>query len=506
MNKKIASILVGVVTLLIFCGYKLLALFGTLIAFKAYNPTQGVWRAPFVGLKHFSDLFSAPFMMNAFSNTFILGISSLILTCVLAYILITAISKFPSYQMKIWAIVILAIPFFIPVTTYVNVILTLFGPGITTNPQLARLLYIFSNVFGDLWIPVAVGIGATIYKKDNSTGFILKLTACITLFNLAFVTNPALDVLLLTYNPTTYNVLDTVGTFIYRCGLLNMDFSSAAAAGFVGSVLQIITAAAGFVGLYAICKKEPNREFKESYSNPGSNAVSLVIYAIIAIIPLTILGSVIFGAFGGDFGMIFANPTIFRAIFNSLATGIFTAIICTATTAILAYPLFHSKRTYLIILLIFMLIPTNIIGEYLTLRNLGMSNTIFPKILTNSVNIPAAIVLYFIVSHKFENGKIPTISEYLTNCWYPLIFVAVITFSTVYGGYLQDMLYISQRDLFGVGMIGRDLSSNAAMIQPKAPVPNVVPAYNFVVSVIPLTFGTLAITMGGRLSAKSAKA
>lgn len=66
-QKLLLSMIVpGIIWLGIFCYYPL---YGLIIAFKNYNVGVGIMGSPWVGLKHFREVFGDPFFLSAFRNT-----------------------------------------------------------------------------------------------------------------------------------------------------------------------------------------------------------------------------------------------------------------------------------------------------------------------------------------------------------------------------------------------------------------------------------------------------
>ena len=53
-------------------------MYGILLAFKDYKMNLGVWGSPWVGLKHFQELFADPVFIQALKNTVIINIYNLI--------------------------------------------------------------------------------------------------------------------------------------------------------------------------------------------------------------------------------------------------------------------------------------------------------------------------------------------------------------------------------------------------------------------------------------------
>ena len=64
------------------------------------------------------------------------------------------------------------------------------------------------------------------------------------------ILNAGFDQIFNTYTPVTYETGDIIDTFVYRLGIVNMDFSTGTAAGLFKSVISFILIVSAYVLAY----------------------------------------------------------------------------------------------------------------------------------------------------------------------------------------------------------------------------------------------------------------
>lgn len=79
--------------ILYFIIMKFVPLAGLVIAFQDYNPFAGMMQSPFVGLKHFQELFSSKYFALMFRNTMVISLMSLVFFFPLPIILSVMMSE-----------------------------------------------------------------------------------------------------------------------------------------------------------------------------------------------------------------------------------------------------------------------------------------------------------------------------------------------------------------------------------------------------------------------------
>ncbi|UYO03114.1 ABC transporter permease [Paenibacillus sp. PSB04] len=262
-------------------------LYGLIIAFKDYSVFSGVMGSDWVGLKHFVKFFSNQDFWMLFRNTLLLGFYTLIFgfpfPILLAVLLNEVRTKWfkksvqtLSYLPAFLSVVIISsmiIDFLSPTNGLLNQLLAAFGfekKYFLVDPGWFRPIYVISEIWGTIgyesiiYLAAIAGINPTLYEAARVDGasrfhmirhitipglmptmlimFILKTGSMIRI---------GYEKVLLLYNPMTYNVADVFSTYVYRKGLLESNYSYAAAVG----MFEALVAMTMLLGANAISRK-----------------------------------------------------------------------------------------------------------------------------------------------------------------------------------------------------------------------------------------------------------
>ena len=257
-----------------------LPMFGIVMAFEDYNVVDGYFHSPWVGLKHFVDLFSGEDFPQAIRNTVAIGL----LRCTIGFVapIIFALmlslinsKKFKracqtmSYMPNFVAAVIVCSLFtqFLAKDGPLTLLLThVFGAenqnwlandqvpvfwviyllmGIWQGIGWGSIMYVaaISQISGDLHEAAAID-GATRLQRlfKITLPNILPMIVMMFVINIGTALVAGYDNILLLYMPSTYNVADTVYTYTYRqaFGGGNSNYSLSAASGLFQSLISTV--------------------------------------------------------------------------------------------------------------------------------------------------------------------------------------------------------------------------------------------------------------------------
>ncbi|WP_207208013.1 ABC transporter permease [Xylanivirga thermophila] len=250
-------------------------MYGIVIAFKDYNIFEGVSKSPWVGFKYFDMFFKDPNFYKLFRNTFLIGIYSLFFTFpfpVLFAILLNEVknvhfkktvqtaSYLPSF-LSVVVICSMAIDFLSPNNGMINNIRAALGLEkiyYMTKPEWFRTVYIMTEIWQGTGFNAIIYIAA-ITAIDPSLYEAAEIDGCSRVKKMWYITLPAImptivtlfiiksgqvfkvgyEKILLLYNPATYEVADVFSTFVYRKGLVDLDYSYATAVGLFESVVAL---------------------------------------------------------------------------------------------------------------------------------------------------------------------------------------------------------------------------------------------------------------------------
>jgi putative aldouronate transport system permease protein len=256
---------------------------GVQLAFRAYNPLQGMFGSPWVGMQEMNMWLQSPYFWPVLANTLVIGIYTLIVGTSAAIILALALNEVKHRWFKKTVQTITYTPYFISVVVLVGMMqimlatrdspwAKLFGlfnghnpPDLFGNPSAFASLFVWSGVWQ------ATGYGAVIYlaaltsvnpelyeaaRIDGAsrlqrirnidwpairpTVIVLVILAVGGLLNAA-----SFEKAYLMQTPLNLSTSEVISTYVYKIGLLNGNFSFAAAVGLfnsvVGFVLLVIT-------------------------------------------------------------------------------------------------------------------------------------------------------------------------------------------------------------------------------------------------------------------------
>lgn len=236
-------------------------MYGLVIAFQEYYPLKGVSGSNFVGLKHFKALFSNPFFFSVLRNTLVISLYKLLICFPAPVILCLALNEINRPTFKKITQSISYLPHFISWVVISGVFIEFLSPSrgpinIFRQKMGWGTIFFIANakyfrgvlVFTDLWKSVGWGsivylaaitsIDPALYEAAEIDGAgrvkrILHITlpSLIPIFTVMFIMESGKilnDSFQQVYNfltPTTYGVGDVISTFVYRMGIMNMQYS-----------------------------------------------------------------------------------------------------------------------------------------------------------------------------------------------------------------------------------------------------------------------------------------
>jgi putative aldouronate transport system permease protein len=256
-------------------------MYGLTIAFQKYNIVKGVSASDWVGLKNFNAFFSDPYFFRLLRNTLLLSIYGLIFSFPVPILLALAFNEIRNARFKKITQTISYLPYFISSVVVCGMVLTFLSPssgminsllnriGIESiyflqEPGYFRTIFISMGVWQTagfsaiIYMAALAGISPELYEAARIDGANrwnqmrhitlpgLKPTIVI-LFILSMGGMLATDFekIILLYNPAIYETSDVFNSYVYRRGLLQTDYSYAAAVGMFQSVvgfLLVVTA------------------------------------------------------------------------------------------------------------------------------------------------------------------------------------------------------------------------------------------------------------------------
>ncbi len=274
-NLELYAIMLPTIVLIIIFMY--IPMYGIVIAFQDYIPGAPFFGAAtkWVGLKHFINFVKGEYFTRFLVNTLRLNTMSLLMGfwVPIAFALIlnelygSRFKKFVqtvSYLPHFISSVVVAgmVLSFVSTDGIINQLITVLGgtpQAWNTNPTAFPWIFTLTGIWQSfgwssiLYLATISAIDPALYEAADLDGagrwkkiqyitlpHMLPLIAVQLIFFVGGMLNSDTQMILLLYNPATYKTADTIGTFVYRQGLVGGQFSSASAAGLFMSILSFL--------------------------------------------------------------------------------------------------------------------------------------------------------------------------------------------------------------------------------------------------------------------------
>ena len=265
--------------LLYFLIFHYLPMFGIIVAFKDITPfsgLDGILHEPFVGLVHFRNWIRSYYFTNVMGNTLIISGLKLLVGFPAPIILALLINEVRSTWFKRGVQTISYMPHFLSVVVVSGMVMNLLSSqgglinqvvvalggtshAYLTDPRYFRSILVSSHVWQHvgwgtiLYLAAMSGIDPQLYEAAMIDGAnkwqqirhitlpgITFVIVILLIFAIGGLLNAGFEQILLLYSPSVYSVSDIIDTYVYRSGLLGMQYSFATAVGVFKSILAMI--------------------------------------------------------------------------------------------------------------------------------------------------------------------------------------------------------------------------------------------------------------------------
>ena len=251
-------------------------MYGLQIAFKDYSIFKGVANSPWIGFEHFETLFSSEQFTRALRNTIAISFYSLLIGFPVPILLALMFNEILQKKFKSTAQTIVYLPHFISSVIIAGIVITAFSPsaGIVntiigwfgldpvyflTKPEWFRPIFIGTTIWQEagfqsiVYLAAIAGVSPTLYESavvDGASRWqmmwkitipsILPTILIMLIIRIGNLLEVSFEMIILLYQPATYETADVVNTFIYRQGLEGGRYDFAAAAGLFNAVVAFV--------------------------------------------------------------------------------------------------------------------------------------------------------------------------------------------------------------------------------------------------------------------------
>lgn len=271
-NWQLYTFLLPALTFFLIFHY--LPMYGVQIAFKDFYANLGITGSPLVGFEHFQRFFDSYYFWRLLKNTLILSLYQLLLFPI-PIIFALSLNELRNGAFKKWSqtltyaphflsvvvVVGMLIAFLDPITGLVNnVIVSLGGTSVPflTSPGWFRHIFVWSGEWQSLgwgtiiYLAALAGVNPELLeaaKVDGATRIqrilhinipsILPTIVVLFILNIGSFMAIGFEKVLLLQNSLNSESSDIIQTFVYETGLLQGQYSFAAAIGLFNSVINI---------------------------------------------------------------------------------------------------------------------------------------------------------------------------------------------------------------------------------------------------------------------------
>ena len=246
------------------------------IAFKDFEPVDGVWGSVWVGFKNFSTFIHSFYFGELMRNTILYSLAKLCISVPLSIILSVALYECTHNVLRRVVQTLAYLPHFLSWVIMYGILLILFAKGdglvnqviesaggaskdFLTNTSVFPIMVVLSDAWKEMgwaaiiFIAALMGIDPSLFEAAMVEGAsavqrvwyitipsIKPVIVTVVLLKLGTVLDAGFNQMFMLYSPAVYRVADIIDTWVYRQGLLEFQFALATAVGIFKGVIGMI--------------------------------------------------------------------------------------------------------------------------------------------------------------------------------------------------------------------------------------------------------------------------
>ena len=246
----------GLIWLILF---SVVPMFGIVIAFQDYHPVRGIFGSEWVGLEHFIYMFTLNETKSIFLNTIFIAVMKIIGHLIIPLLFALMLNEVRVALFKRTVQTVVYLPHFLSWVILGGILLDIFayrGPinqllqwfGVEPILFFGRAdLFPYLVVASDVWkefgfntiiyLAALTGIHPSLYEAAAMDGAsrlrrlwhitlpgVRTTAVLLAVLSLGNVLNAGFDQIFNLYNPLVYSTGDIIDTWVYRAGLLNLQY------------------------------------------------------------------------------------------------------------------------------------------------------------------------------------------------------------------------------------------------------------------------------------------
>ena len=251
-------------------------MFGLIVAFQDFDPLRGFYGGDFVGFAHFRRFFNSHDFSNIVANTLILSLYYMVINFFTPVMLAISINEVSNRHLKKSIQTITYAPYFISTVVVVGMMFQIFSPQIGVfnqltsalgmesvnylgDPRYFRHLHVWSGIwqnvgFGSIiFIAALTTIDPQLYEAATVDGAsrvqkiwhidipsIRPTMVILLILSAGRVMDVDFEKTFLMQNFMNLSTSEVISTYVYKVGLIQMDFSFSTAVGMFNSVIGLV--------------------------------------------------------------------------------------------------------------------------------------------------------------------------------------------------------------------------------------------------------------------------
>jgi putative aldouronate transport system permease protein len=272
-NKYIYLMLIPVVLYYVIFHY--IPMGGAVIAFQDYKPALGMRRSQWVGLRNFIEFLGGPYAWRLIKNTLLLNIYKIIFGFPAPILLALFINEINHKVYKKAVQTISYMPHFISLVVICgllqtfcrtdgifNDLLNLFGQertNLLARAELFRTIFTASGIWQTIgwgsiiYLATLSGVDPNLYEAAAMDGAnrimrmlhvsfpsLIPVIVVQLIMRLGNILTQGFEKIILLYSPLIYDTSDVISSYVYRRGLIQMDYSFGSAVGIFNSMVNLV--------------------------------------------------------------------------------------------------------------------------------------------------------------------------------------------------------------------------------------------------------------------------
>lgn len=254
--------------------FSIIPMFGIVMAFQNFVPAKGIFGSKFVGLAQFQRLFMLPDFRQILENTLIIALSKIIIGTLLAIVFAVLLNECRNVRYKRFIQTAVYLPHFLSWVILAVMFSNIFSYTGIINQLITALggepvMFMISNTWfrpiiigTDVWkefgynaviyVAAMTSIDPSLYEAADIDGAgrwkkimhitlpgILPTIILMGTLSIGNVLNAGFDQVFNMYSPLVYRTGDIIDTYVYREGLVNIQYSFATAVGLFKSIISV---------------------------------------------------------------------------------------------------------------------------------------------------------------------------------------------------------------------------------------------------------------------------